>query len=212
MVFLFIMLVILIFTLIMITAKVELKIVNLSINSQRREHISNGYQVIIKLKILEKIPVIKITLTKKKMEKIQKSLKMNEKIEQLEKEILQNKNEFDMQMIKGVKEAGKGIYIEKLDLEIEGGTENAFLTSILVAVFSTILSIGFSKMHINENRVFYKIKPIYANQNCIKIEISGIFQIKVIHIINTIYVFNKKRGGKKHERTSNRRSYDYGYE
>ena len=51
-----------------------------------------------------------------------------------------------------------------------------------------------------------------SNENLLNIEISSIFQIKMIHIINTICIVNKKRKGDKNERTSNRRPYDYGYE
>ena len=212
MVFLFIMWIILVVTLIIITAKIEVKIVNLAINSQNKEHISDKYKIITKLKIFGNIPIIKFTLNKKKIKKIQQLLKMNEKVKQLEKDILQNKNKFDKKMVKGLKEFSKGIYVENLELEVELGTENAFLTSILVAFFSSILAISFSRIHLKENNIVYKIEPVYRNENSIKIEISGIFQIKLIHIINTIYVLNKKGGRKNHERTSNRRSYDYSYE
>lgn len=211
-VFLFIMWMILVVALVIITAKIEVKIVNLVINSQNKEHIPNGYEIIIKLKIFGNIPIIKFTLTKNRLSKIQESWKMNEKIQQLEKDILKNENKFDKQIIKGLKEFSRGIYIEKLDLKIELGTENAFLTSMLVAIFSSILSIGFSKIRVREKDIVYEIKPVYRNENSIKIQIFGIFQIKLIHIINTIYVLNKKGGRKNHERTSNRRSYDYSYE
>ena len=137
---------------------------------------------------------------------------MNEKVKQLERDILKNENKFDKQIIKGLKELSQSIYVENLELEVELGTENAFLTSILVAFFSSILAISFSRIHLKENNIVYKIEPVYRNENSIKIEISGIFQIKLIHIINTIYVLNKKGGRKNHERTSNRRSYDYSYE
>ena len=212
MVFLFIMWIILIITLIILTARLEVEIVNFVINSQNKEHIPNGYEFIIKLKIFRNIPIIKFTLNKNKLMKIQQSRKMNEKIQQLEKDILKNENKFDRQIIKGLKEFSKGIYVENLELEVELGTQNAFLTSMLVAIFSSILSIGVSKIRVREKNIVYEIEPIYKNENSIKIEISGIFQIKLIHIISTIYVLNKKGGRKNHERTSNRRSYDYSYE
>ena len=53
----------------------------------------------------------------------------------------------------------------------------------------------------------FQIKPIYNNQNILNIALSGIFQIKMIHIINIIYILNKKEGVKNYERTSNRRAY-----
>ncbi len=212
MVFLFIMWIILIVTLIIITSKIEINIVNLIINSKNKGHIFNDSEFIIKLKIFEKIPIINIKLNKKKLKKIQQAWNMNEKIKKLEKDILQDKNKFDKEMIIGLREFSKSIYMKELALQIELGTENAFFTAMLVAIFSSILSIWVSKIHIRENNIAYKIQPIYRNENSIKIEFSGIFQIKLIHIINIIYVLNRKGGRKKYERTSNRRSYDYSYE
>ena len=212
MVFLFILLIFLVLGLVILTSKLDIRIINLIIDSQSKKHINDRYEIIIKLKIFGNIPILKFTLNKSRLRKIKQSRKMNEKVKQLEKDIIQNKNKLDVQIIKGLKEFSKNIYMEKLDLEIELGTENAFLTSMLVAIFSSILSITFSRIHVKEKNIIYEIEPIYMNKNSIKIEISGIFQIKLIHIINTIYVLNKKGGRKNHERTSNRRSYDYSYE
>ena len=198
--------------LVILTSKLDIRMINLIIDSQSKKHINDRYEIIIKLKIFGNIPVLKLTLNKNKLGKIQQSWKMNEKVKQLERDILKNKNKFDKQIIKGLKELSQSIYVENLELEIELGTENAFLTAMLVAIFSSILSIVFSRIHIRERNFLYEIEPVYRNENSIKIEISGIFQIKLIHIINIIYVLNKKGGEKNHERTSNRRSYDYSYE
>ena len=70
----------------------------------------------------------------------------------------------------------------------------------------------YQKVKKYNNRQKFSIQPIYVNQNLINVDFSGIFQIKMIHIINTICMINKKRKGDKNERTSNRRFYDYGYE
>ena len=209
MVFLFILLIFLCLALVVLTSKLDIRIINLIIDSQSIKHIDDRYEIIIRLKIFGNIPILKFTINKDKLKKIQQSWKMNEKVKQLERDILKNGNKFDKQILK---EFSKGIYVENLELEVDLGTENAFLTSMLVAIFSSILSIGLSRIHLKENNIVYKIEPVYRNENSIKIEISGIFQIKLIHIINTIYVLNKKGGRKNHERTSNRRSYDYSYE
>ena len=58
----------------------------------------------------------------------------------------------------------------------------------------------------------FNVKPVFINKNLLNIDFSGIFEIKMIHIINIIYILNKKEGVKKYERTSNRRSYAYSYE
>ena len=212
MVFLFILLIFLVLVLVILTSKLDIRMINLIIDSQSKKHINDRYEIIIRLKIFGNIPILRFTINKNKLKKIQQSRKMSEKIQKLERDILTNKNKFDKQIIKGLKELSQSIYVENLELEVELGTENAFLTSILVAFFSSILAISFSRIHLKENNIVYKIEPVYRNENSIKIEISGIFQIKLIHIINIIYVLNKKGGRKNHERTSNRRSYDYSYE
>ena len=198
--------------LVILTSKLDIRMINLIIDSQSKKHINDRYEIIIKLKVFGNLPILKFTLNKSRLRKIKQSRKMNEKVKQLEKDIIQNRNKFDKNMMKGLKEFSKNIYMEKLDLQIELGTENAFLTSMFVAFLSSILSIIFSRIHVREKNIVYEIEPVYRNENSIKIEISGIFQMKLIHIINTIYVFNKKGGRKNHERTSNRRSYDYSYE
>ena len=55
-------------------------------------------------------------------------------------------------------------------------------------------------------------KETYKNKNIIKLQLDGIFDIKMIHIINTICTIKKKRRVYKNERTSNRRTYDNCYE
>ena len=58
------------------------------------------------------------------------------------------------------------------------------------------------------------MNPVYQNQNLVNLSVSGIFEVKLRHIINIIYILNRKekKGVKKYERTSNRGSYDYSYE
>ena len=139
--------------LVILTSKLDIRIINLIIDSQSKKHINDRYEIIIKLKIFGNIPILRFTMNKNKLRKIQQSWKMNEKVKQLEKNILQNKDKFDMKMIKVVKEFSKNIYMENLDLEVELGTENAFLTSMLVAFFSSILAISFSIMHVKEKNI-----------------------------------------------------------
>ena len=93
------------------------------------------------------------------------------------------------------------------------GTENASLTAFIIPAISTFIAMFLSKQirQYNEKQVFCVV-PVYIDKNLINVEFSGIFQIKMIHIINTICIVNKKRKGDKNERTSNRRAYDYGYE
>ena len=120
-----------------------------------------------------------------------------------------------MLLIKDIKEIIKNITdikINKLNLKIKIGTENAFFTSMIIPIISSIISIILMKKITNVEKQKYIVEPIYLNQNILEILISGIFEMKMIHIINIIYILIKKEGVKKNERTSNRRTYDYGYE
>lgn len=204
MVFLFVFLVFIL--ILLIFSKIQIQIDNLSFSSNRIRHINKDYQIIIKLLVFSKIPVFKYNITKTKLEK----LRLKEKVRNMDFKILKNRNKFDKKMLKATKKIN--ISIKKIKLYIELGTENASLTSIIIPIVSTVIANIFYKKVENYKNQNFTIKPIYINQNLINILIDGIFEIKMIHIINIIYILNKKEGVKKYERTSNRRSYDYSYE
>jgi len=203
-VFLFVFLVFIL--ILLIFSKIQIQIDNLSFSSNRIRHINKDYQIIIKLLVFSKIPIFKYNITKTKLEK----LRLKEKVRSMDFKILKNRNKFDKKMLKATKKIN--ISIKKIKLYIELGTENASLTSIIIPIVSTVIANIFYKKVENYKNQNFTIKPIYINQNLINILIDGIFEIKMIHIINIIYILNKKEGVKKYERTSNRRSYDYSYE
>jgi hypothetical protein len=76
------------------------------------------------------------------------------------------------------------------------------------------MAIGLSNMikEFQKQKHKYTITPVYADKNIIKINLNCIIKIKMIHIICVLYILMKKRRVEKHERTSNRRTYDYSYE
>ena len=208
MVFSFIILIIIIFVLLFYFSKIQIEINNFKFKSLHNRKINKDYEIIFRLFIFKIIPVLKINITKTKLEK----LKLKEKIKNFDFKIMQNNKKFDKKLIKSIKQLDIGI--KNIDLFIELGTENASLTSIIVPTLSTIIAFILNKkIKKFENQVF-KIDPIYINQNLVNIYISGIFEVQMGHIINMIYVLNKeqKEGVKKNERASNRRSYDYSYE
>lgn len=203
MVFIFVLILIIV---LLVFSRIRIEVINLKFSSQTKRHINKDYKVIIKLCILKKIPILKVNITKTKLEK----MKIKEKIKNIDFKIIQNKNKFDKNAIKAIKKSN--ININKINLNLEIGTENATLTSVIVPAISTILAILLSKKIENPKNQLFIIQPVYINQNLINIVFSGIFEMKMIHIINIIYILNRKKGVNKHERTSNRRSYDYSYE
>lgn len=203
MVFIFVLILIIV---LLVFSRIRIEVINFKFSSQTQRHINKDYKVIIKLCILKKIPILKVNITKTKLEK----MKIKEKIKNIDFKIIQNKNKFDKNAIKAIKKSN--ININKINLNLEIGTENATLTSVIVPTISTILAILLSRKIENPKNQLFIIQPVYINQNLINIVFSGIFEMKMIHIINIIYILNRKKGVNKHERTSNRRSYDYSYE
>ena len=202
MVFLFII-VILIF--VIIFSKIRIEIINLKFISNAQKHLNKDYSIIFKICILKYIPVIKLEITDKKVKKLNLKKKMeNINIQKLEKNININK-------IKEIFKKHKFI-IKKLKLKIEIGTENSAFTAMIVVLISTIISFFLKNKIENHKKQKFNVKPIFINKNLINIDFSGIFEMKLIHIINIIYILNRKEGVKNYERTSNRRSYAYSYE
>lgn len=207
MVFLFIfLLVFMIFICILIFSKIRIEIINFRFTSMNKKHLNENYKIIIKLRIFNKFTIFKIILTKNKLKNL--NLKQDAKI--IRTKIIENKNKIDKRVFKIIKNIK--INIKKINLSINIGTEDASLTALLVAIISSITGVIFRKSIIDSKKQSFRIVPVYINKNLINIAASGIFEIKMIHIINIIYVLNKKEGVKKNERTSNRRTYDYSYE
>ena len=191
-----IILALLIFTILLLsTIKVEID--NLKIESKKQAK----YLIKISIKFLGKIPIISIKIdNSKKIRKINFSnvkSKMNGKI--LAKEIV-------LEIIKKIK-------LEKLSLKAYIGTEDAILTSYIVASIASIIGVILPHIANKEpNQYEYFINPIYQYKNEYHITLNGIFCIKIVHIIYSLICFMKKRRDDKNERTSNRRSYAYSNE
>ena len=157
--------------------------------------------------------IFNIKINNKTINKILKNQKVKEKIKEEQTKIIENKANIDKELITSLKNIRTEI--KEINLKISIGTENASLTAFVIPVISTFIATFFSKQ-INKynNKQSFLVTPVYIDQNLINIEGSGIFEIKMIHIINIIYILTKKEGVKKYERTttSNRRTYGYSHE
>lgn len=201
-VFLFVILILII---LFITSKIIIEVEEFNFLSKMPKKQKTNYRLVAKVCILNKIPMIKINLTKERMVKLKnKGVFKNIGIKEIERDL---NPENLPKIIKKNK-----VEIKKFNFIIEFSTENASLTAILVPIISTLISF-IIRLKIKEYKdQNFKVKPLFYNQNLVNIEFSGIFEIKMIHIINIIYILNKKKGEDKNERTSNRRSYAYSYE
>ncbi len=208
MVFIFILVGIIFIGIILIFSKIRIQIINFKFNSQSQRHVNKEYNILVKLCILGHIPILKINITKTKLER----MKIKEKIKNIDFKFLEKNPSFDKDILKELKKLD--VAIKNINLHIDLGTENASLTSIIVPAVSTVIAIILrQKVKKFENQIFI-INPVYQNENLVNLCISGIFEIKMSHIINIFYNLSKKdkKGVKEYERASHRRSYDYSYE
>jgi len=183
----------------------SIEVKNLKIKANKKIYMNDNYKIIFKIIIFNKIPILKFILNNEKLV-LERNKIINKKISKEEEKYFKNK--IKKELFKHLSD----IRINKLNLKIKIGTENAFFTSMIIPIISSIISTILMKKITNVEKQKYIVEPIYLNQNLLEILISGIFEIKLIHIISIIYILTKKEGVKKNERTSNRRSYDYGYE
>ena len=215
MVFLFVFAFIILITIILLFSKIKININKfnyLSINPKNRK---TDYNIIIQLIILKKFPILEIKFNKNNIIKIEKiKRKIKNKFETFDFTEIEKDKEIKKKILEIIKKLK--IDIDKINLNIEIGTENAVLTSFIIPVVATLLTyilknnIKNNVIKSEENK--FKIKPIYYNQNLLNILFSGIFEIEMIHIINIICILIKKEGVKEYERTSNRRTYGYSHE
>ena len=218
-------------------SKIVVEVKKVEFSSAKKQHLNNEYIILIKWYILNKLPIIVMKIDKKKIEK----LKIEAKLEKVGTMLITDKNQFDKNFLELSKKILKKLKINvaKVNLQVEYGTENAALTAILLPFFSTACSffikskeekthkyrkrketkklIKFSKRNKKQKNkkampYYFKINPIFKNQNIIKFWFSGIFELKIINIINSLYFLSKQEKIEKSEKLSTNEIYSLGYE
>ena len=103
----------------------------------------------------------------------------------------------------------KKINLQKLDLNLEIGTVDLMVTTLIIPFLSSFLSCLLIK--VGNRNCKYRIMPIYVEDFMYKIDLNCIFSLKMIHIINIMWLILRKRDD-ENGRTSNRRFNAYSYE
>lgn len=189
-----------------IASTLHIQIKNLSVSNMEPKN-TNEYAIIFSLYLGNKIKWIWFRLNDKKVRKMYSKM-------QLEKlDFKKFRKDFK---VKDLKELPKlQPKIPYLNLEANLGVISPVTTSFLVATIASIISIALPYLakNLKKERYIYNIKPLYYNKNLYKINLNCIIEIKMVHIINIIFILIKK-GRKKNEQstTSNRKPYAYGYE
>lgn len=194
--------------------EIEIKEFKLDTTNIKHKKLKN-YLVYIKLKLLDKFTWIKIKIDNKKIRKLENSKIFKSKIfskinsfNSVENTILENRKEiFKKKNLEYIRDLQ--ITIKKLDLYLKISTGFPDLTVYVVAIIASIISIILAKTIKNYSKDKYKyiVLPMYGLKPAIKISLNCIINVKMVHIINIIYMLIKKRSVKNDERTSDRRTY-----
>lgn len=195
----------LVFLLLWSTIRIQVKDLEIgNLNKKEQSH----YTIGIEFYFLDKFKFLKKEITARQIRKNH----WIKKLEDIPWKTLEKEEQLSIKegisLLKDLK-----MKITKFVLRVDIGTEDAILTSYLVAFIASM--IGILLPHVVEEAYFskctYIINPIYRDQNCYHIALDSIIRVKIVHIIYIIYILIQK-GSKKNERTSNRRSYDHGNE
>ena len=193
--------ILLLLTFIFLISSVKIEISKLHISN-----LSNTLQISFFSKIgiylFNKIKLIEIKIDDNKIKKLYKSGKISFRD-------IKNNKQINLENLKLIK-----INVERLKLIGNIGLENAAYTAYLTTIINSIIPVimlNNAKNYKEENYI-YEVKPLYISQNLVNLELNCIITIKIVNIINTIINILKKGRVSVNERTSNRGSYDYGYE
>ena len=189
---------------------IELNICNLKIDTRKVEKINGNNTINVSLRLFGKLKWLSIKINSKK---IKESKKFNKIKYKLVKNILDNKQKMmNVNKLKTIKMLK--IKLNYLNLDLSFDTEDVNFTSYLTALLGGIIGILIGNIGEQYKKEKYKyiIVPAYNNSKFIRINLNCIFSIKMVHIINVIFMFLNKRSDKKYARTSNRGSYGYSNE
>lgn len=205
MVFIFILLVMIIllciYVFLLLFSTVKVKIEKLELNNILQPKLQYDYQFNIGIYFLDKIKILEVHLNKNS--KILKKINLTP----MSKDIKYDKFVFDL--LKKMH-----IEIENFYLKFNIGTESVFLTTSLVFILATIISIILPHLvqYKNYKKISYQILPLQNGKNCLDFQLNCIISIKMVHIINIIYIYLQKESRDKDGRTSNRRLDDNSHE
>jgi len=203
------------FFLLLCLSNLEIQIDKLNLDTNHKKYNKlESYLFYIRLKLLDKITWFKIKIDKEKMKTIENSKIFKSKIfnkineyEHIKDIVVKNKKEIlKKSNIKYIKELNTNF--KKLDLYVELSTSNSVFTSFSVATIASLISISLARsiQKYNKSKYNYTIIPKYEDKLRLKINLNCIIDIKIVHIINVIYMLIKKGRVEYDERTSNRRA------
>ena len=177
--------------LILFISTIQIKIKELVIDSTNKK--DNNINLYIRLKVLNKLTYLKLKLNKEKISKFKVlNKRMLKNINQIKNELINNRKKVlninTIQILRNL-----DIEIDKLKLNLKIGLADSFLTSITVGIIGALISIVIAKNTKEYSDKYYLIIPEYNENPLVKINLNCIINIKMIHIINVIYMLSKNK-------------------
>lgn len=167
---------------------IEISFININYSSYKikQRNLNSDYRVILKIKLLNILPIIKINITKNKLEK--KTIREN--LSKLKIKLTKDKGNFDIKVLSLLKNIK--LELKNIKLNIQIGLEDAAQTAILTGSISSLISLILHKYMKNKSDNYWAIIPCYQNTNFLNISFDGTISLKIKHIINVVYDFKKR--------------------
>ena len=235
MAFLFYMILVLVlFSFVLVLSKIQIEIQKFeykrktyknNLSNKKEIKTNNDFLIKFKLCIFKKIPITFLRINNKKLDKLKekkmfinigKSLKntMDKMQLQFIDKLIKNQSQKTILDVLSITKELK-LRFKKLDLKVNVGLSDVIVTSFLIPTITTIISFFFRNTNFDLKNSKYTINPIYNLGDYgseINIFLKCIIEVKMIHIINIMYIIKKQRKVSNYVRPSNRRAYDYSYE
>lgn len=164
-------------------------------------------KVVISLAFLNKINILKITVNKEKLDRLEHNKYVRKIADKIQENLIKDykyMHNFEQKSIKEILKVSKYFRLNNVEIDMKLGTEDAVFTSFAVATISIIITFLIARKIENTK---YKVIPVYINENYLNLSIKCIISIKVVHIINIIKELKRKDRDKKNGRPLNRRTY-----
>ena len=195
------------------------------LSNKKETKTNNDFLIKFKLCIFNIVPIIFLKIDNKKLDKLKEKkmfVKIGKRLKntmdkmqlQFIDKLIKNQSQKTILDVLSITKELK-LKFKKLDLKVDVGLSDVIATSFLIPTITTIISFFFRNTNLDFKNSKYKINPIYKLGDYgteINIFLKCIIEVKMIHIINIMYIIKKQRKVSNYVRPSNRRAYDYSYE
>ena len=207
-----------------------------NLSNKKETKTNNDFLIKFKLCIFNIVPITFLKINNKKLDKLKEKkmfVKIGKRLKntmdkmqlQFIDKLIKNQSQKTILDVLSITKELK-LKFKKVDLKVDVGLSDVIATSFLIPTITTIISFFFRNTNLDLRNSKYTIKPIYNQSKFsvnpiynlenygseINIFLKCIIEVKMIHIINIMYIIKKQRKVSNYVRPSNRRSYDYSYE